>query len=151
MPFDFDNYNELPFNTLKGKTITEIIMSKDIPVDEIIFITDNGVFKLFHNQGCCESVDLYDVVGKFEDLIGHPLLVAEESSTEHNRDEVTPWSANMTDEELDAYYSQPDSWTWTYYKLATIKGFVDMRWYGSSNGYYSERVSLVGLEQDGSQ
>lgn len=100
--------------------------------DEIIFYMSCGTaFKFYPMQDCCEVVSVEDVSGDWADLIGHPLLVAEE------REGDTPKDYVKEDE-----YSLDQSYTWTFYTFRGIKGTVDVRWLGESNGYYSESVDL---------
>jgi hypothetical protein len=111
---------------LCGKTLKRIYVSDD----EILFYTaDREIYKMFHDQDCCEQVYIEDIVGDINDLIGYPILIAEESCSSENPDGVQK--------------KYQDSFTWTFYKFATIKGYVDIRWYGESNGYYSESVDFV--------
>ena len=114
------------FDVLKGKIITKITgLEKDC--EKVLFYClDGSVYEMYHEQECCESVSIEDVYGDVTDLLNVPILVAEESTKEDEDRE-------------DIYRSE----TWTFYKLATIKGSVDIRWYGTSNGYYSERVSFI--------
>ena len=93
---------------------------------EMIFENDTERYTFYHEQDCCESVTIDDVCGELSDLVGTPILMAAEV---HNEEPV-----------LDDQYHDSD--TWTFYKFATIKGYVDVRWFGTSNGYYSESVHL---------
>jgi len=109
---------------LIGKTLISIEQNKD--GDEVLFTTNTGEkYKMLHYQDCCECVMIEDVVGDYEDLLNTPILVAEERSQE---DENACESA-----------------TWTFYEFRTIKGSVTIRWYGESNGYYSEEVDFCKL------
>lgn len=95
----------------------------DKTADVITFVSECGrVFEMYHEQDCCESVCIEDVCGNLNDLIGERINMACESSNEDP--------------------NAVESARWSFYKFATIKGFVDIRWYGSSNGYYSERVDF---------
>lgn len=119
------------FSALEGLTLSAI----DGAVagsDEITFRTTSGEqFIARHDQCCCEAVAVLEVVGDVADLVGSPLLQAEEvTSSQENPPEVSHFAADE------------DSFTWTFYKLATIKGSVTIRWYGESNGYYSEDVDF---------
>lgn len=117
---------------LLGKTLTSVECVDD---EELVFTTTDGKrYKLYHEQDCCERVTIESLVGDLSDLVGEPLLVAEESTSDTHPEDYTP-----------RVYAD-DSFTWTFYKLATRKGYVDVRWYGESNGYYSERVTFTCME-----
>ncbi len=116
------------FSDLLGKTIKEIHIAVDKESVEIR-TEDGKSYGMHHQQNCCESVALYDVCGDLIDVIGSPILLAEEVVSDSFPDDVpTP--------------NYSDSNTWTFYKLSTIKGSVTMRWLGTSNGYYSESVDF---------
>ena len=116
-----------------GKTLQSVIVDRNNKEDSILFVFDDGTrYKMFHNYDCCEVVLINDICGDTEDLIGKPLLMAEE---------VTNSEDLLRDEIKDVYPNV--SFTWTFYKLATIKGSVTIRWFGTSNGYYSEEVSII--------
>lgn len=114
------------FEELKGKVLTEISDYESDYRCMTFRCSDGSVYRMYHEQDCCESVYIEDVCGEVENLIGSEILMAEEES---NIDEkpLSDWD---------------ESYTWTYYKLATLKGYVTIRWYGSSNGYYSESVEF---------
>jgi len=117
--------------TMLGKTISSIKNNGD----ELLFkMSDGSLYKMYHEQDCCEDVFLEDVCGNFEDVIGAPILLASEE-----RSGVDPIDSNL-DEDQTAYR---ESYTWTFYKIQTVNGSVTLRWYGESNGYYSESVNLI--------
>lgn len=115
---------------LLGKTIVDIDGGKK-GGSYITFKTSDGEkYEMYHQQDCCESVFIEDICGDINCLIGSPILKAEES--------INPEESNELDPPDGSDYSN----TWTFYIFATIKGYVTIRWYGSSNGYYSESVTF---------
>jgi hypothetical protein len=111
---------------LKGKIIKKIEHNKN-DGDELLFYLkdDCEVVKMLHIQDCCECVRIEDVIGNLDDLIDTPIIEARETIND-----------NHNDDNDDRYM------TWTFYNLVTKKGYVDIRWCGESNGYYSERVNF---------
>lgn len=107
------------FNTLEGLVISQIRGCYKNSEEIEITTTDGRRFHMFHYQDCCESVRVEDVVGDVEDIVGSTILRAEERSNGvHNLEQ------------------------WTFYTISTIKGTVDLRWYGTSNGYYGTSVEF---------
>jgi len=122
-------YATKSFSSLVGETLTGV-EGLSYGSDKVTFTSLSGrTFQLHHIQDCCECVSVEDVTGDSKDLLGSPILVAEEVS-----DAPRPEGHK---------YAPAESETWTFYKLATVKGWVDIRWWGVSNGYYSERVDFV--------
>ena len=125
-------YPEVDVSVLMHRTITNLQQNG---YDELLFTMDNGDrYIMYHSQDCCEYVRIEDIDGDLNDLVGSPILQAEE---------VTGETQDSWEED-----ERQDSYTWTFYKFATIKGSVTLRWLGESNGYYSERVDFGKVEDD---
>jgi hypothetical protein len=126
--------NGKAFDAFAGATIASV--STDAPdTDETIrpllafHATDGRVLVLGHWQDCCESVYLTNWEGSDGDYItGATFRGAEVRTTRR----VTEWG---------------DSTTSTFYEVATSKGSLTLSFQGSSNGYYSESVDVVLLEE----
>lgn len=113
---------KISIEVLKGLTLTEITIN-DERTEIFLRSSCDRFFRMEHFQDCCEDVYLESVTGDLDDLLNSPIIVAEERSNSSG--------------------SKTSSRTWTFYELATIKGSVTLRWYGESNGCYSEEVSFV--------
>jgi len=110
---------------LSGKTINHIIGLEKGSERVEIETTDGFRFILYHIQDCCEIVLLEDYDIEAKELEG----------------------AYVT----EAFLSMKDgkgyeSSTWSFYRIITNKGTLCMRWFGTSNGYYSEKVDLDIME-----
>lgn len=120
--------NEYGIENLIGKVLTHVNVNRyGNNGDSIIFVCDDGAeYKMYHEQDCCETVEIEDIDGDLDDLVGSEILVAEERSSD---DENASESA-----------------TWTFYTIATALGWVTIRWYGYSNGYYSESAQVCKIK-----
>lgn len=157
------DYNaEVDFSELVGKTLKSI----ENKGEEIRFNTTDGeTFRQVYYEDCCASCSVEEIHGDLEDLVGVPIWIAEEVSSTAVTDEAliaerkakyeeakAEWEARYPGDEFHHYGPSPetdwqkDSETWTFYKVSTIKGSVTIRWYGSSNGYYSEAPTFEKLK-----
>lgn len=122
---EYRKVEKVPFSELKGKVIKRITFSE---YDIGFKMADGSEYRMEHEQDCCEDVRVEDIDGFIQDLIGSPILMAEEVKSD---DFAEPSDDVSQGADL-----------WTFYKLATIKGSVTIRWYGTSNGCYSMEVDL---------
>lgn len=98
--------------------------------DDAVVFSINGKkkFVLYHRQDCCESVNIEDISGDLNDLVGTPIL---EASERYEAGEDDEWGGSST---------------WSFYSFRTIKGSVLIRFFGSSNGYYGETAYLEEID-----
>ena len=91
---------------LVGQTLTRIEgLAKRS--EKVVWRTSDGKeYEMFHEQDCCETVELAEVIGDPEDLLGHPILRAEERT-------------NST-EDPPKYADSWTSWTWTFYEISSL-------------------------------
>jgi hypothetical protein len=100
----------MAFENLKGVTLKAIEGLED-GSDRVRFVADDGrAWLMWYEHDCCGSAVVHDLAGDVSDLLGSPILLAEESSNQDNPPE------------------NADSFTWTFYKLATVKGYVTITW-----------------------
>lgn len=112
---------KVDFSELEGKVIKNIKGGEK--EDRIIFECENGnKYKMHHRQECCEDVYIDEIIGNLDTIIGEKVL---------NASEVTQ------DGESEWGYA-----TWTFYKIDTFSGGITIRWFGESNGYYSETADF---------
>ena len=117
------------FEELIGKTLTAIKVDEKYAAWILFVVSEDEKYLLHNDEADCNDVQVTidDINGDINDLVGSPLTMAESVSNEAFEK------------------SQDAEGTWTFYRFATIKGYVDIRWFGTSNGYYSETVTLERL------
>lgn len=154
------------FEKLKGKILVEI-QGLEVGSEKVNFTDSEGVeYVMHHHQDCCEYVSIEDVSGDIQDILNSEILLAEEVSSTDPSEQIVAERKARYEKALsefkpsrvghEFYFFGPnpsnnwkeESETWTFYKLATIKGSITIRWLGSSNGYYSESVDFHAVNDE---
>lgn len=120
---------DINIKEFEGKKFSKVVQESKYGGDELVFyIDDKRTYQMYHSQDCCEDVYLEDIDGPLDILVDAEIYSAECVTSDVDRDE-----------------SRNDLEMWTFYKFRTSKGYLTMRWYGGSNGYYSVDVSIISL------
>lgn len=128
-------YPQVTIEELLGKVCIDIEVMRDGDDDYILFTClDDSQYLMCHDDDCCEDVRIEDINGDVKCLLDRPITLARETTKDVDKDpEGRP----------------VDSATWTFYSLSAGKGYVDIRWFGESNGWYSESVDLYCVKEVG--
>ena len=116
--YSFMYGDPIPFDSLQGS----VLLSFEKLDDRVSFITDKGKFTLISFESWCGNdcdVSLEDIDVDISRLFNEEIVLAEET--------------------ID---SNDENASYSFYKLRTNNDSVTLRFYGRSNGYYSESMSL---------
>jgi hypothetical protein len=127
---EWNTYHACDFSELFGKIIISIEGATKESKAIAFVCSDGSKYYMYHEQDCCELVTLEDFDNDAQSLIGGDIIRIEECIS------------NANDEEFNPLNDYDDSYTWTFYTIITSKGIMKLRWYGTSNGWYSEDVTL---------
>jgi hypothetical protein len=118
--------------TFKGKKILGF-SGRTGDDDFKLLLEDDCEILFYHSQDCCEEVFLEDIVGDPASLIGKVLNCIEVK----------------TDEDYEAPVDyNPESYTWTFFTIKAGNRYLDLRFFGSSNGYYSESADIKYIDKN---
>ena len=119
-------YENCDISILKGEVVEKITNNDN---EEMIIECESGKsYKMYHEQDCCEYVTIEDLSCDIQRLVGEEVINAYSSSKDGEEG------------------SCGDTSTWTFYTINTLNNSLTIRWYGSSNGYYSEGVSFIRIK-----
>ena len=116
-------------NELIGKKITGMWVNNDQSI--LAFDTDKGVVAYITWEDCCSETWFADITG-VSALLGGTVQTADEVSMDGYNVED-----GRTRQECDEAYG---------YKLTTDKGYADIVFRNSSNGYYGGSIELLKRE-----
>jgi len=121
-----------PCKHAAGKTVLHV---DGLRVDSecvVFFLSDGSILQIAYHHDCCASCSILDMDCEDSDFINQKILSLEIVESED------PPPGDYT----------PDSYTWSFVKFSTTKGHFTMRWYGESNGYYSESPTIQAIDAE---
>lgn len=92
----------------------------------------DGISVVFQPSNLCANVEIDDVNGDPQGMVGHLIKKVEV----------------VSNKQFSAKDEYTKNYLWTFYKFATLDGYIDIRWYGTSNGWYSEEVLWTILDEN---
>ena len=118
--YDIEKINSL----FKGREILNFSGAEEESREITLRFNNEENIRMYHYQDCCENVYLEDISGNV------------------NLDGAIFYEIIEKDCNKEPLRDYDESYTWTFYTIRTSNGYLDLRWYGSSNGYYSESVEV---------